>query len=174
MIIKMTQSNMDNYNKSNDGFTVSGRIIPKYEDQTWTYTEEVFSETYIKKYDDEEIPVDYVEDQKKAVFFYFSKNNCIGQIRLREHWNGYAYIEDIAVAKEYREKGVGTALIHQAIEWAKEKKFCGLMLETQDINVSACRFYAKNNFTIGSIDTMLYSNFSTANEVAIIWYYKFK
>lgn len=47
------------------------------------------------------------------------------------------------------------------------------MLETQDINVSACHFYAKNRFVIGSVDTMLYSNLSTANEMAIFWYYKF-
>ena len=59
------------------------------------------------------------------------------------------------------------------MEWAKENSLCGLMLETQDINVSACYFYAKNNFVIGAVDTMLYSNFSSANEIAIFWYYKF-
>lgn len=47
------------------------------------------------------------------------------------------------------------------------------MLETQDVNVSACRFYAKNSFIIGAVDNMLYSNFPTANEKAIFWYYKF-
>ncbi|MCY9136790.1 streptothricin N-acetyltransferase SatA, partial [Bacillus atrophaeus] len=69
--------------------------------------------------------------------------------------------------------GVGTALLNKASEWAKENHFSGLMLETQDINVSACHFYAKNNFVIGAVDTMLYSNFSTSNEYAIFWYYKF-
>jgi hypothetical protein len=57
--------------------------------------------------------------------------------------------------------------------WAKQNKFIGLMLETQDVNVSACRFYAKNSFIIGAVDNMLYSNFPTANEKAIFWYYKF-
>lgn len=94
-------------------------------------------------------------------------------IKIRSNWNGYALIEDIAVAKDYRKKGVGTALLHKAIEWAKENKFCGLMLETQDINVSACHFYAKHQFIIGAVDTMLYSNLPTANEIAIFWYYKF-
>ncbi|MFA9559478.1 acetyltransferase [Evansella sp. AB-rgal1] len=51
MIIKMTQSNMDDFNKSNEGFSVFGRIIPNYENHVWTYREEVFSKPYFKKYD---------------------------------------------------------------------------------------------------------------------------
>ncbi|MCM3248802.1 hypothetical protein D0A23_10435 [Bacillus amyloliquefaciens] len=39
--------------------------------------------------------------------------------------------------------------------------------------VSACHFYAKNNFVIGAVDAMLYSNFSTANEIAVFWYCTF-
>lgn len=58
------------------------------------------------------------------------------------------------------------------MEWAKANNLGGLMLETQDINVSACYFYAKNKFVIGAVDTMLYSKFPTANEVAIFWYNK--
>ncbi|MDJ1630814.1 GNAT family N-acetyltransferase [Bacillus velezensis] len=99
--------------------------------------------------------------------FYYAENDCVGRSKLRSNWNGYALIEDIAVAEDYRKNGVGTALLHKAIEWAKENHLCGLMLETQDINVSACHFYAKNNFVIGAVDTMLYSNFSTANEIAV-------
>ncbi|MFN7252416.1 MAG: GNAT family N-acetyltransferase [Anaerobacillus sp.] len=173
MIIKMTQANINDFNKSNDGFIVFGRIVPKFENRIWKYTEELFSKPYFKKYEDEEIDIGYIEGERKVVFFYYAENNCIGQIRLRGNWNGYAYVEDVAVAKEYRKNGVGTALLNKAFEWAKENNFCGLMLETQDINVSACRFYSKNNFIIGSIDTMIYSNLSTANEIAILWYYKF-
>ncbi len=61
----------------------------------------------------------------------------------------------------------------QALEWAKENKYAGLMLETQDVNVQACRFYAKNGFVIGAVDTMLYSNTPAAGEYAIFWYFKF-
>ncbi|GIN86020.1 hypothetical protein J6TS2_24060 [Heyndrickxia sporothermodurans] len=173
MIIKMTQSNMNDFNKSNEGFIVKGRIIPKYENNAWEFTEEIFSEPYFKKYEDDEIDISYIEGEGKVVYFFYVENNCIGQIRIRSNWNGYAFIEDIAVAKEYRKNGVGTALLNKAIEWAKENNFCGLMLETQDVNISACYFYAKNNFVIGAIDTMLYSNSPNANEIAIFWYYKF-
>ncbi|KAF2428551.1 streptothricin N-acetyltransferase SatA [Bacillus subtilis] len=173
MIIKMTKLNMKDFNKPNEPLVVFGRMIPAFENGVWTYTEERFSEPYFKQYEDDEMDVSYIEDEGKVVFLYYVENNCIGRIKIRSNWNGYALIEDIAVAKDYRQKGVGTALLHKAIEWAKENRFCGLMLETQDINVSACRFYAKHHFIIGAVDTMLYSNLPTANEIAIFWYYKF-
>ncbi|MGG2072570.1 GNAT family N-acetyltransferase [Lysinibacillus irui] len=173
MIIKMNHLNMKDFNKSNEGFMVSGRIIPTLENNVWSYTEGIFTQPYVKKYEDDEIDISYIEDDRKAVFFYYVDNNCVGQIKLCSNWNGYGLIEDIAVKSAYRKNGVGTALINQAMKWAKENNLCGLMLETQDINVSACYFYAKNNFVIGAVDTMLYSNFPSANELAIFWYYKF-
>ncbi|MGW8956953.1 GNAT family N-acetyltransferase [Paenibacillus sp. NPDC055715] len=173
MIIKMSHTNSKDYNKPNEGLIVYGRIVPKYENDIWTYTEELFSDHYNKQYDNEDIDISYIDDKNKAVYFYYDDVNCIGQIRLRSYWNGYAFIEDIAVAKKWRKKGVGTALLHKAIEWARQHNFIGLMLETQDVNVSACRFYAKNNFVIGAVDNMLYSKFPTANEKAIFWYFKF-
>lgn len=173
MIINMNQNNMKDYSKPNESFVVSGRIIPTFKNNVWKYTVEKLSEPYIKKYEDDEFDISYIEEKEKAVFLYYIENNCIGRIKIRSNWNGYALIEDIAVTNENRKNGVGTALLKEAMKWAKENNLCGLMLETQDINVSACRFYAKNQFVIGSVDTMLYSNLPTANEMAIFWYYKF-
>ena len=48
-----------------------------------------------------------------------------------------------------------------------------MKLETQDVNVLACRFYDKLGFQIGAVDTMLYANFDNADEKAIFWYIKF-
>lgn len=47
------------------------------------------------------------------------------------------------------------------------------MLETQDINLGACRLYIKNGFVLGSVDTMLYQNFKTREEKALFWYKMF-
>lgn len=174
MIIKMNRFNMKDFNEPNEDFIVFGRIVPTFVNNVWNYTEEIFSKPYFKKYEDDEIDMSYVEDKRKAVFLYYEENNCIGRIKINSNWNGYALIEDIAVSKDYRKNGVGKALLHKATEWALENNLIGLMLETQDMNVSACRFYAKNHFVIGAVDTMLYSNFPTANEIAIFWYYKFE
>ena len=109
----------------------------------------------------------------KGCFLYYVDNICIGQIKLRSNWNGYALVEDIEVFRNWRQKGIRTKLLEEAVQWAKQNNHIGLMLETQDVNVSACRFYARNNFVIGGVDSMLYSKFPIANEKAIFWYYKF-
>lgn len=173
MVVQMTRLNMRDYNKPSAGFLVHGRLLPKFESKKWTYTEEHFAESYFKDYEDDEIDESYTREKGKAVFFYYDNHDCIGQIRLRSNWNGYALVEDIRVQKDSRHQGIGSRLLQAAVEWAKRNHFAGLVLETQDVNLSACRFYAKHRFVIGSVDTMLYSNFSTAGEVAILWYYKF-
>lgn len=57
-------------------------------------------------YEDDEMDVSYIEDEGKVVFLYYVENNCIGRIKIRSNWNGYALIEDIAVAKDYRKKAL--------------------------------------------------------------------
>ncbi|WP_127499192.1 GNAT family N-acetyltransferase [Paenibacillus glycanilyticus] len=173
MIKKMTHSNKDDYNKSNESFLVTGRIIPKFENDHWTYTEESFSEPYLKKYENDDIDESYMEHAEKAVFFYYADDKCIGRIKLRSNWNGFALVVDIGVSASSRQQGIGTRLLEKAVEWARQNHQIGLMLETQDVNLSACRFYARNHFIIGGVDTMLYSKFSTAREKAIFWYRKF-
>ncbi|ASB66245.1 uncharacterized protein S101413_02800 [Bacillus velezensis] len=69
MITKMTRFNMKDFNKPNEPFVVSGRIIPSFENNVWTYTEEKFAEPYVKKYDDDDIDVSYIEEEDKVVFF---------------------------------------------------------------------------------------------------------
>jgi len=164
---------MKDYNNPNEDFKVTRRIIPKYENEKWTYTEEIFPEPYVKRYENDEVDSSYIEGKGKAIFLFYDDNNCIGNLKLRSNWNGFALIEDITVARNHRQQGIGGVLLKKAAEWARQNNLIGLMLETQDVNLSACRFYAKNNFVIGAVDTMLYSNFPTANEKAIFWYHKF-
>ncbi|ANF97479.1 GNAT family N-acetyltransferase [Paenibacillus bovis] len=171
MIQQMDNANKHDYNRSNEGFTVIGRLIPQYENDCWSYTEELYDKPYPKEYEDENIDDSYINNTHKAVFFYYSDHHCVGQIRLRVSWNGYAFIEDLGICQSWRQKGIGSLLLDQAIEWARQNKLIGLALETQDVNLSACRFYARKGFVIGGIDTMLYSKFSTAHEKAIFWYY---
>ena len=47
------------------------------------------------------------------------------------------------------------------------------MLETQDNNLIACKFYHNCGFKIGAIDTMLYANFGNNFEKAVFWYLRF-
>ena len=72
---------------------------------------------------------------------------------------------------EFRGKGVGMALMTHAIEWARMQEFPGMMLETQNNNVPACKLYEKCGFVLGGFDQYAYKNFpESKNEIALYWY----
>ena len=138
-IRKLSIANISDINKANEPFEIIGRIKPSFADGKWEYTEELYAAPYIKAYPNEDCDYsEYMEASDKAAFLAYSDGECIGQVILRKDWNQYAFIEDICVAKAARGKGVGSAMIRKAVEWAKEKKLCGLALETQDNNLLAC------------------------------------
>jgi len=174
MIEEINHKNISDINKPNQPFDVIGKLIPVFQDGEWSFTECLYKEPYEKCYpaDDEQYE-SYIDNPDRTVYFYYDNGECAGQIRIKKYWNKYAYIEDIAVAKNNRGKGIGAQLIKKAVEWARQKNLCGLMLETQDINLAACRFYHKLGFKIGAVDTMLYANFDNCDEKAVFWYMKF-
>ncbi|MCL5999341.1 MAG: GNAT family N-acetyltransferase [Chloroflexi bacterium] len=78
---------------------------------------------------------------------------------------------DIRVHPDVRGKGVGTQLFTRAVEWARTRKCCQLKIETQNINVPACRFYARQGCHLGEINCYAYANEpSVADEVMLVWY----
>jgi ribosomal protein S18 acetylase RimI-like enzyme len=155
-------------------FEVRSKLHLTAENGTISYTV-VDVPPYTKQYDAEEVDVEsYVNDLEKAVFFAWLDDKLIGQIRLRRYWNGYAYIDDLAVEPEYRGEGIGRALMARAVEWAREKGFPGLMLETQDNNVPACRLYTRCGFQLRGFDTHLYKALDpSTDEIALYWYLTF-
>lgn len=171
-IVKINRQNSTDINKANQPFEIIGKIKPTFYGGKWTYTEELYENSYVKEYTSDFGCDSYIDDPDKAVFFAYSDMECVGQIVLKRDWNKYAFIEDICVAKSVRGQGIGTSLIQTAIKWAKDSDLKGLALETQDNNLLACRFYAKCGFVIGSVNTMLYKNFNN-DEFAVFWYLKF-
>ena len=175
-IVKLSSDTLKDMNKASESFEIIGRLKPTFVDDEWTYTEEIYAKSYLYSYPNEECDYSlYIENPDKVVFLAYSHKECVGQIVLRKDWNKYALIEDICVSKSSRGQGVGTALLQKAVDWAKDKKLQGLALETQDINLLACRFYSKFGFTIGAVDTMFYKNLSRpySDAIAIFWYLKF-
>jgi len=173
-IVKINRQNLVDINKANQPFEIIGKIKPVFADGIWTYTEEIYEQSYIKAYPNDSLDyAAYIDNPDKTIFFAYSDAECIGQIVLKRDWNRYAFIEDICVAKPARGKGVGTRLIQKAIEWAENSDLKGLALETQDNNLLACRFYEKCGFVIGAVNTMLYRNFDNKEEFAVFWYLQF-
>jgi ribosomal protein S18 acetylase RimI-like enzyme len=79
----------------------------------------------------------------------------VGYLAISRNWNGYALIDDIAVNSSARRRRVGSALLEAGAAWTLEQKLPGMMLETQNNNVTACFFYERHGFVLGGIDRFL-------------------
>lgn len=75
---------------------------------------------------------------------------------------------DLRVAPEMRAQGVGTALFRAAEDWAGARMCRQLKVETQNVNVPACRFYARMGCVLGAIDRYAYPDLP--DEVQLLWY----
>lgn len=79
-----------------------------------------------------------------------------------------AVLWDIRVLTGARGHGVGTALFRAAEAWARERGCRQLKIETQNINVPACRFYARKGCELGAIDRFAYP--ALPDETQLLWY----
>jgi GNAT superfamily N-acetyltransferase len=79
-----------------------------------------------------------------------------------------AAIFDLRVAPDLRGRGVGTALFAAAEAWTKTQGCRQLKVETQNVNVTACRFYARRGCTLGGIHRFAYP--LLPQEVQLLWY----
>ena len=111
-----------------------------------------------------------MDSPDKALFLALAGEACLGRIRIAKSWNGDGRVEDLAVCRPCRGRGVGTALMDAAVAWAEEKGLDGLTLETQDNNLPACRFYLKYGFVLGGIDARVYHHTPHRKETALYFY----
>ena len=82
-----------------------------------------------------------------------------------------AVLWDLRVHPDERRRGIGSKLFKRAADWARQKGCRQLKIETQNINVPACRFYAKQGCELGAIHRYGYAGCSdVAHEAMMIWY----
>lgn len=82
-----------------------------------------------------------------------------------------AVLWDIRVHPDSRHCGIGTELLAYAANWSRELGCKLLKIETQNVNVPACRFYAKQGCRLGEIDLYGYAGHPrVAHEVKLVWY----
>lgn len=79
-----------------------------------------------------------------------------------------AVLWDIRVSPEARGLGVGSALFRAAEDWARARGCRLLKVETQNINVAACRFYMRQGCLLGAVDRSAYPGLP--DEIRLLWY----
>lgn len=83
-----------------------------------------------------------------------------------------AVLWDIRVAPRYRGQGLGSRLFHLAAARARQSGFRRMQIETQNVNVPACRFYAALGCTLEAINRNGYvASPQVAHETMLLWYY---
>lgn len=79
-----------------------------------------------------------------------------------------AALWDIRVSPEARGLGIGSALFQAVETWAVSKNCRQLKVETQNINVPACKFYMRQGCTLGAIHRFAYPEHP--DEIQLLWY----
>jgi len=152
---EIDNDNLRDANQCDGAFTVDSKLVLRAEAGVIKYSIASI-EPYIKRYVFEEKDYSsYLSDPEKTVYFAYVDGHLAGQINVIKHWNVYAWIEDFAVDVRFRRRGIGRLMMQKAEDWGKARQLPGIMLETQDINVAACRFYEKFGFTLRGFDTYL-------------------
>jgi len=106
------------------------------------------------------------------LFVAYFQNQVAGEIRLSRSWNGYAYIDNFIVGRDFRRLGIAKALLRKAFAWSQSNNLPGIALETQNNNLPACRLYESCGFQLGGFDSNLYRGLNPdTREVALFWYW---
>jgi ribosomal protein S18 acetylase RimI-like enzyme len=79
-----------------------------------------------------------------------------------------AVLWDLRVHPDYRGHGVGGELFRHAAGWARQRGCRHLIIETQNVNVAACRFYERQGCRLGEAHHFAYAGLP--DEVQLLWY----
>lgn len=80
----------------------------------------------------------------------------------------FAVIWDLRVSPVVRRCGVASALFAAAEQWARAKGCRQLKIETQNINVPACKFYARQGCELRAVHRFAYPQLP--DEIQFLWY----
>jgi GNAT superfamily N-acetyltransferase len=89
-------------------------------------------------------------------------------VEMLEGRRDLAVLWDLRVALDARGQGVGSALFRAAEAWARARGCTRLKIETQNINVPACRFYAARGCVLGAANRSAYPDLP--DETQLLWY----
>ena len=172
---------LGDYLKVAIAFTVRSRYVTvpnDGKDGQWSLVEEVVDPPWIKDYDDAERPTRWLQRDTTnwRLISAFAGDQRVGgaivvhdspELDFLEGRDNLAALWDIRVASEWRGQGVGSKLFEHATRYARSVRCVELKIETQDINVNACNFYAKHGCRLVKVIPDAYP--SCPGEVEFVW-----
>lgn len=135
---------------------------------------------YVKDYDELENPMRWARRfdlSNWGLLTAQSQGRRIGGVVIAFDTRGIVMLEgrkdlavlwDIRVDADWRGQGVGAALFREAERWARARGCEWLKIETQNVNVPACKFYVKQGCGLGAIHRFAYPDLP--DEIQLLWY----
>jgi GNAT superfamily N-acetyltransferase len=102
-----------------------------------------------------------VEDWQRGEGFLVAEVD--GEVRgyadlIAQPWQGLAWMPNLAVDRGYRRKGIGTALMRHARQWAWEQGLHTILAEATTKNYPAICFYRRLGFEFCGFNDHFYTN----------------
>jgi streptothricin acetyltransferase len=151
-----------------------------------TLHERTVSPTYVKDYDayedgsPEQWPRRFNIDNW-GLFIGFGEKEAVAgaaiafntpELQLMDKREDLAILWDIRVRPDQRRSGIGKNIFRHSCNWARKQGAVQLKIETQNVNVPACRFYKKLGCSLGQIDRYAYAGHpEVGHEIMLVWYY---
>lgn len=88
-------------------------------------------------------------------------------VNILEGRDDLAVLWDLRVHPDYRGHGIGHRLFGAVEDWARGRGCRELTVETQDINVDACRFYARQGCALRAVNIGIFPD--VPHEAQMIW-----
>lgn len=161
-------------------FEVKAIMEVEGDGEQWTLTPQSLTTSYVKDYDAiAGSPVLWpsrFDTSNWALFFAEIEGKVVGgatvavrtsTLELLEGREDLALLWDIRVAPEVRGRGVGRALVRAVETWAIDNGCRELRIETQNINVGACRFYRSMGYEVRGVDRNAYPHLP--QEIQLLW-----
>lgn len=86
-------------------------------------------------------------------------DQVLGYLDLKvEEWNEMGWLNHLAVRRNHRRLGLGSALLRSGMEWAEHRRLRTVMLEVQTKNHPTISFLQKHGFVFCGYNDRYYSN----------------
>jgi len=148
--------------------------------ETFVLQPRVVEQPYVKDYDDNGGPEAWASRFDLSHWRFFAarvagervggaavvfRSPDVNMLRGRQD---VALLWDIRVAPAVRGQGVGAALVAAVEAWSAAHGVEWLEVETQNVNVPACRFYERMGFALREVHPQAYTNLP--DEVQLLWF----
>jgi len=148
-------------NANKHRITIISRAELKHSDEIYNIECESFADPWsLESIEDEILSEDSI------CLVATENNNTVGYVSMR-HIIDEGHINNIAVAKDYRNRGIASLLMETLLKEADRRKIIGTTLEVRVSNYAAVSLYDKYGFIIEGYRKYYYS--SPTEDAAIMW-----